>query len=101
MRIYIATVMVAAIVFMTANPPHAADSKKTDVEKPKLQIPEDEKIWGFLKDHRNEMVRVTKTPYHVSWGAGTELCCVQIQFPIVRTASIGSVSSSARVERTC
>ena len=36
-------------------------------------LPEDEKIWDYLIHHDKEMVRVTTSPYRVSW-AGTPLC---------------------------
>lgn len=37
------------------------------------QIPEDEKIWAYLMQRRQEMIRVTRKPYRVNW-AGAVLC---------------------------
>ena len=36
-------------------------------------VTEDEKIWEYVVQHRQEMACVTAAPYHVSW-AGTMLC---------------------------
>ncbi len=42
----------------------ASTNSSANAGKPR--IPEDKKIWDYLRNHRKEMIRVTRNPYHVT-----------------------------------
>lgn len=55
--------ILAVTILCVFNTASAADRK----------IPEDEKIWDCVMNHRKDMVRVTQKPHYVTW-VGSPLC---------------------------
>lgn len=73
MRTLLPISLLVLAALLLASSPRAADTAKPDAKATERQIPEDEKIWAYLMQHRQEMVRVTQKPYRINW-AGAPLC---------------------------